>query len=262
MSAAPLAVRTAGDASRAPLCLLHGFMGSGNDWRPLMASLAGRAHLVAPDLPGHGQSTGRPGAEYRMDGAVAAVLRTLDTLGIEQCTLLGYSMGGRIALALTVAHPNRVQHLVLESASPGLADPAERLARREHDARRAARITDDLRGFLEDWYRMPLFASLERHGLVEEMVERRTANDPHELARAIQGLSPGAQPPLWDALDTLVVPTLLLAGALDEKYVALTQRMAARSDAIRRVVVPNAGHTIHAEQPGAVRRPLLHVLPN
>ena len=258
---APLAVHTAGDPDAHAVVLLHGFMGSSDDWRPLMASLAGRARLIAPDLPGHGRSLRRPSAAYTMAGAVTAVRHTLDTLDVGRCTLLGYSMGGRVALAFAVAHPERIRHLMLESASPGLEAESERAERRATDAARAARITDDLRGFLEDWYRMPLFASLTRHGLVEEMIARRAANEPRELAASVQGMSPGAQPPLWDALATLRVPTLLLTGALDTKYAALARRMAARNDAIQRAIIPDAGHTIHAERPAAFRDHVVRVLP-
>jgi len=262
MSTTPLAVRTAGDPSMPVLCLLHGFMGSGADWEPFFDAFSEQAFVIAPDLPGHGRSTGRTEDAYTMNGAVAAVIRTLDAANVSRCTLVGYSMGGRVALSLAVADPDRVDALVLESASPGLAAPDARAARRAQDARRAERIRDDLRTFLGAWYRMPLFASYAQHGLVEDMVRRRLANDPVELATAIQGMSPGAQPPLWDALPTLNVPTHVLAGALDTKYVDLTARMAQRNAAFRRTVVPEAGHTIHAERPDAFHRLVLNALPD
>jgi 2-succinyl-6-hydroxy-2,4-cyclohexadiene-1-carboxylate synthase len=144
-----------------------------------------------------------------------------------------------------------VERLVLESASPGLRTEAERAERRDVDAERAARIEDDLEAFLTDWYRLPLFGSLARHDLVDEMVRTRSTNDPQELARALRGLSPGRQTPFWDRLDEIDCPTLVLTGALDDKYTAITKEVAARIEAARRVVIPEAGHNVHAERPAA-----------
>jgi 2-succinyl-6-hydroxy-2,4-cyclohexadiene-1-carboxylate synthase len=175
----------------------------------------------------------------------------LDEVGIHRCSLVGYSMGGRVALYFALFHPERVRRLVLESASPGLPTEAERAERREVDEQRARRIEDDLETFLEDWYRKSLFASLSRHGLVEEMVRRRVANNADEVAQALRGLSPGEQPSLWNRLPELDVPTLVLTGALDDKYCAITERTAKHIPKARRVVVPGAGHNVHAERPQA-----------
>jgi 2-succinyl-6-hydroxy-2,4-cyclohexadiene-1-carboxylate synthase len=193
-----------------------------------------------------------------MEGATQALADVLDDAGIQQCTLVGYSMGGRIALYFARYQTERVRRLVLESASPGLEAADDRAARRAVDADRAAAIRDDLRGFLEDWYRMPLFASLQKHDLVETMVERRARNDPKALARVLDGLGTGTQPSLWDDLPDLDVPTLLLTGALDDKYVDLTAEMAFRNPSMHRVVVPNAGHNVHAERPQAFVSHLVH----
>ncbi len=186
-----------------------------------------------------------------MEGATQALADVLDDAGIERCTLVGYSMGGRVALYFARYHGRRVRRLVLESCTPGLRTEAERAERRAVDARRARRIQEDLSAFLENWYRMPLFASLAQHDLVDTMVERRCGNDPDELVRALDGMGTGAQPSLWEELDAIDLPTLLLAGELDEKYVQITSAMKARNPAMRRVVVPDAGHNIHAERPQA-----------
>jgi 2-succinyl-6-hydroxy-2,4-cyclohexadiene-1-carboxylate synthase len=153
-----------------------------------------------------------------------------------------------------------VRRLGLESALPGLPSGEERVQRRFLDDERADRIQEDLDAFLEDWYRQPLFASLARHGLVEEMVASRRANDPDELARALRGLSPGEQPSLWDRLPDLSVPALVLTGELDEKYEAITKRTAERIETARRVVVPDAGHNVHAERPQAFLAHLVQFL--
>jgi 2-succinyl-6-hydroxy-2,4-cyclohexadiene-1-carboxylate synthase len=243
--------RTDGVPHQRPLCFLHGFMGSTDDWGAIVGGVNEQAFCLRVDLPGHGDSLNRPSYVYSMEGATQALADVLDEAGIQRCSLVGYSMGGRVALYFALFHPERVRRLVLESTSPGLRTEAERAERRCLDDRRARRIEGDLGAFLDEWYRQPLFASLDRHGLVEQMVRTRRANDPGELARALRGLSPGAQPSLWNRLPDLDVPTLVLTGALDDKYRAITEKTAQQIPEARRVVVPGAGHNVHAERPQA-----------
>lgn len=233
------------------LCFLHGFMGASSDWRPIVQALDDEFQGLTIDLPGHGQSLDQPDEIYSVEGTTEAIVEVLDAEEISSCTLVGYSMGGRVALSLVLRHPERVERLVLESASPGLRTENERAERREVDAERAKRIEEDLESFLADWYRLPLFESLARHHLVEEMVRTRSENDPSELARALRGLSPGRQASFWERLTEIECPTLVLTGALDEKYTTITQETAARIDPARRVVIPKAGHNVHAERPAA-----------
>jgi 2-succinyl-6-hydroxy-2,4-cyclohexadiene-1-carboxylate synthase len=243
--------RTHGAPDQPSLCFLHGFMGAGSDWAPVVSALETTVFSVTVDLPGHGRSLHGPDHLYCMEGATQALADVLDDAGIDRCTLVGYSMGGRAALYFSLFHPNRVHRLVLESASPGIEGEEARARRRAVDAERARRLQEDLDAFLWDWYRKPLFASLERHGLVEEIVEKRRANDPEELARALRGLSPGRQPPLWGRLQDLAPPTLVLTGALDEKYAETTAQVYTQIPNGRRVLVPEAGHNVHAERPQA-----------
>mgnify|MGYP006280805865 CR=1 FL=1 len=252
--------RTHGVPAGRPLCFLHGFMGSGRDWTPIVSALEEEAFSLTPDLPGHGDSLHGPDHLYCMEGAAQAVADVLDDARIDRCTLVGYSMGGRVALYFSLFHPGRVHRLVLESVSPGIADEAARAERRALDAERARRIREDLDAFLHDWYRQPLFASLGRHGLVEQMVARRRANDPEELARTLRGLSPGRQPSLWSRLADLTPPTLVLTGALDEKYAETTAEATRRIPTARRILVPRAGHNVHAERPQAFVAHLAHFL--
>jgi 2-succinyl-6-hydroxy-2,4-cyclohexadiene-1-carboxylate synthase len=242
------------------VCFLYGFMGSTDDWRPVVEAMGTHAYCLSVDLPGHGQSLDRPSYVYTMEGATQALADVLDEVGIHRCSLVGYSMGGRAALYFALFHPERVRRLVLESTSPGLWNEADRAERRCLDDQRARAIEQDLEGFLTSWYRQPLFASLARHDLVEDMVRTRRANDPAELARALRGLSPGAQPSLWGRLPDLDVPTLVLTGALDDKYTTITERTAQQIERARRVVVPRAGHNVHAERPQAFLAHLGHFL--
>ena len=176
----------AGDPRLPAILFLHGFMGSGADWASEISVLDEHFYCVAPDLPGHGSSLALPPDAYTIEGTTRALLDLLDELGITRAVLVGYSMGGRIALYLALRHPERCSGLFLQSASPGIEEPAERLARRKADEERARRLeSGDLASFLEAWYRQPLFASLaRREGLLRETIEARMRNDRGERARS------------------------------------------------------------------------------
>lgn len=246
-----LSYTVSGDPHRPAVLLLHGFMGSGADWAHEISALDERSCCVAPDLPGHGSSHGLTPRAYTIEGTARMLDELLDELGISRAALVGYSMGGRLALYLALRYPERCSALFLESASPGIEDAAERELRRGADEERARRLeSDDFGVFLAGWYRQPLFASLARHeGLVRETIETRLRNDPGELARSLRGMGTGSQPSLWGELAALQVPALALAGELDEKFVGISVRMASLSPRIRAAVVPGAGHNVRLESP-------------
>ncbi len=235
------------------MLFLHGFMGRAEDWRGISTGLDRRFFRIAVDLPGHGASLGMPADRYTMEGAARSVLEALDGAGVDRTTVVGYSMGGRLALYLTLHHPDRCAGLFLESASPGLEDAGERAARRRADEEKAARLEGgDFRGFLRDWYRQPLFAPLARdEDLLSRTIEDKGRNDPAELAKSLRGMGTGSQPSLWGDLFNLRVPALAVAGRLDEKFVGISRRMASLNARMRLAVVPGVGHNVHDEAPGA-----------
>src|SRR5918997_4744464 len=243
----------AGDAGYPAVVFLHGFLGSSVDWRRAITVFEGRHRCIAVDLPGHGASLGMPPDRYTMEGAAQSVLDILDATGTHRATMVGYSMGGRLALYLALRHPDRCAGLFLESASPGLEDAGERAARRRADEQKAQRLEGgDLRGFLEDWYRQPLFAPLARdRDLLRRTIEDKMRNSPTGLASSLRGMGTGSQPSLWAELPGLRVPALSVAGGLDEKFVGISRRMASLAPTMRPAVVPGAGHNVHAEVPEA-----------
>lgn len=236
-----------------PFVLLHGFTGSQENWRALRAAWSRRFQVIAVDLLGHGRSDAPADpARYAMDRCVADLAAALDQLGAAAVNVLGYSLGGRVALHFAAAHPERVRALVLESASPGLATPEERAARIAADETLAGRLErEGLEAFVDYWERLPLFASQARLPAEARAALRaqRLQNNPLGLANSLRGLGTGAQPSLWERLPALRAPTLLIAGALDEKFTAIARAMAARLPAARLEIVPDAGHTVHLEQP-------------
>lgn len=218
-----------------------------------MAALEERFFGVAVDLPGHGVSVGLPPESYTFEGAARAVIAVLDELEIGRTTVVGYSMGGRLALYLALRHSERCSGLFLESASPGLRSEAERSKRRAADEERASRLeAGNFKEFVREWYRQPLFASLARdEERLERMIAVRLKNDPMELARSLRGMGSGSQPSLWEELAGLRVPALAVAGGLDEKFVGITRRMADHGPRMRVAAVSGAGHTVRAEVPEA-----------
>lgn len=239
--------------------LLHGFTGSSASWgEAVVDALASAGHApILVDAPGHGARAGEtdPGA-FTLERALTLVDRAAergDGAGAP-FPLVGYSMGGRLALAYAIRRPERVSALVLESASPGLASSRERAGRRESDEALARRLEEEgVEAFVDFWERLPLFES--RGALPAAVLQRQRAlrltNDAGSLAASLRGLGTGALPGFWDDLATLDVPVLLLVGALDRKFVGVAERMEARLPRARRVTVPGAGHTVHLERPAA-----------
>ncbi|MFV9505055.1 MAG: 2-succinyl-6-hydroxy-2,4-cyclohexadiene-1-carboxylate synthase [Oscillochloridaceae bacterium umkhey_bin13] len=239
-----------------PLLLLHGFTGSRAEWAVLSPMLAAHHELIMVDLIGHGESPAPADpAAYPLEGGIADLLNLLDRLGLAQVDLLGYSMGGRVALQLACTAPERIKRLILLSASPGLADPAERAARIASDEALADKIeARGLHWFVDHWASIPLFASQQTNLSANERAalrQRRLQGNPSGYANSLRGMGTGRMANLWPALPTLNLPTLLITGALDAKFVALGQQMAAALPQARHVSLPAVGHAVHLEQPQA-----------
>jgi len=230
---------------RPTLVLLHGFTQTRQSWRLTVAALGGRHRALAPDLPGHGQAASRPASFAACDAYVRA-------LGGERFALCGYSMGGRIALHAALTLGERVERLVLIGTSPGLADPAERAARRAADEALAGRIgAIGVEAFAREWAAQPLFAGQPERVAAAAHADRLRNSAPG-LAAALRGLGTGTMEPLWDRLGELAIPVTLVAGERDEKFRAIADRMAAAIQSARVVIVPGAGHAAHLERPEAV----------
>lgn len=247
-----------------PLVLLHGFTGSGQSWEQHRPYFERSYSVITLDLPGHG-STESPAdpARYAIDATARDLIALFDWLLLRRVHLLGYSMGGRVALYLAAHYPNRLKSLILVGASPGIADPAERAARAAHDRQLAGRIEQSgIEAFIDYWENLPLFASQRDLPAAERirLREARLRNNPLGLGNSLRGLSTGVQPSLWHMLDTLEMPTLLMAGALDTKFVGINQQMAQKMPCARLAIIPGAGHMPQLEQPLHFQRAALDFL--
>lgn len=232
----------------ARLLLLHGFTQTTESWRAPAMELRTRGHdLVAMDLPGHGSGVGET---HLVTGDLWSGAATVAATG-GRGTWVGYSMGARLALHVALAHPEVVDRLVLIGGTAGIDDDDERAARRVHDERLADRLEAmGVEAFLEEWLAQPLFS-----GHPTDPVERATRrrNSAEGLASSLRHWGTGTMdPPLWDRLGELSMPTLVLAGARDPKFASLGRRM---SDDIGPsatfAVIPDAGHAVQLERPGS-----------
>jgi 2-succinyl-6-hydroxy-2,4-cyclohexadiene-1-carboxylate synthase len=240
-------------ADRDPLVLLHGFSGSGRSWDQAVALLAYPGRVLAPDLPGHGDSCFDRGAKpCTVEDFAGALDDALTTLGTARAVLAGYSMGGRVALYYAITRQPRLSRLVLESASPGLASTDERESRVRADEELASYVlAEGITRFVDRWERTPVLAGLTRLPAVERarLRELRLANTPEGLAASLRGMGTGAQPYLGARLEDITIPTLVVAGADDAKFSAIAKMLATGIPKSTLAILPNVGHTPHLEAP-------------
>ena len=239
-----------GDPSLPGIVFLHGFLGNGNDWLPIARMLGKEYRSILVDLPGHGKS-----GIHKTADAERFFMQTVDALACMVrkdagglCDLVGYSMGGRIALALVLRYPELFTRAVIVSSSPGLRTEEERRKRRQHDADLAAGLERDPNGFLERWYRLPLFETLTMHPAFPEILEARRNNDPCGLAASLRLLGTGSQPSLWDELAGNRLPILFCAGEKDAKFVEIGRQMVNLCPGSTLEIFPGCGHTLHVEE--------------
>ncbi len=226
------------------LVLAHGFTQTARSWAVLdrlVRDELPNVETIAVDLPGHGDAA-------QIDADLWGSADRLVSIG-GPATYVGYSMGGRVALHAALAHAATVRRLILIGATPGIEDDDERATRRASDDALASHIEDVGVGtFLDEWLANPLFAGLDATTAGRDDRLRNTAAG---LASSLRRTGTGTQQPLWERLDAVRAPVLLLVGAHDAKFTAIAERMAAAlPDATLRVIA-GAGHSVHLERPAA-----------
>ncbi len=220
-----------------PITCVHGFTQTSHSWQPFIDLLGNDWQITSLDAPGHGRS---------VDGT-----RTLEQCGddIAQTsfggTLIGYSMGARMALHAVLQHPRSYDSLVLISGTPGIEDDKERQTRLNNDNVLADHIeTIGVDAFIDEWLSQPLFAGLSHQAAQREHRIRNTAQG---LADSLRYAGTGTQRPLWDVLHLIDIPVLVVAGEHDAKFVDIGQRMTNALPNATFIVIPQVGHTVHLE---------------
>ena len=234
-----------------PIVALHGFTGSAESWRPFGPALGERARVYAVTLPGHGpRSPVAEGFDANVDAIAAAITRA----GLEQCHLLGYSLGARTALGIAARHPELARRLTLIGVHAGLATDAERQARRAADAAWIEMLRrDGIDAFVDAWQRQPIFASQtegETRADLDRLRHQRTiraGHDPFLLARSLEHMGLGAMPYYRAHLRAITMPVRLVAGELDARFRDLARALHGELPHAELVIAPGCGHNVLLE---------------
>jgi 2-succinyl-6-hydroxy-2,4-cyclohexadiene-1-carboxylate synthase len=239
-----------GNYSCPRLLFLHGFLGNKEDFAPIFERISSEFCCLSVDLPGHGKTQiFELASGYGMAVIAEGLIRLIRELDFSPCYLVGYSMGGRLALYLACRFPQYFSGVLLESASPGLATVLDRTERQKQDEALAISLeTGVWPDFVRWWYGRPLFATLRSHPHFETLIRTRYDNRPAELARSLRAMGTGMQPSLWDVLPQLRLPLTLVVGASDSKFLAINRAMAACCPSVQLVTAPT-GHVVHFEAP-------------
>ncbi len=250
-----------GDRSLPPLVLLHGWMGSSEDYTEVIELLKLQFYCIAIDLPGHGQ-TEVIGDDlgYNFVNTATGIIHLLDSLKIDRTSISGYSFGGRLALYLVLEFPDRFvgvasgyeHRVILESTSAGLPTVAQRDARIISDDRIISQLaTTNFTDFVTNWYRQPIFTGIAAHPNFPTLIQRRLKNQPDRLAKSLKYAGLGRQPYLLNRLKTHDRSILLIVGERDRKFSSIAQTLDRNCDCISLKIIPDCSHNIHFQLPQA-----------
>jgi 2-succinyl-6-hydroxy-2,4-cyclohexadiene-1-carboxylate synthase len=225
---------------------IPGFMQRGDAWRPVMELLPERYPSAMLDH-----------REHSFEGRlreIAAASPPAPAPGASRPVLVGYSLGGRLALRAAMREPGRYGGLVTVSTTAGIDEALARSARAEADERLAAWIeASPIEDVVAVWERQPLFAD-QSDALVEKQRPGRLSHDPAGLALLLRTAGQGVLEPVWHELLGLDLPVLAIAGARDDGYVRAARRIAVTAPLGRAAVVAEAGHAPQLQQPDEVAR--------
>jgi len=231
--------------------VLHGFTLGGASWYELAKLMPDDVVFLSPDMRGHGPE---PVTPCTMDDCAADLVDLWDHIGVERSHVVGYSMGGRLALHVAVRLPERTRSLLTIGAHAGLEGEV-RMARRAADGALADRIeSEGVEAFVRYWEALPMFEGVARRQprLAAELHRLRLTNTSAGLAASLRGMGAAAMEPLWDELDTIDIPCTFVAGAEDTAFVDHARRLAAQVTTSRTEVVAESGHSVPFEQPATM----------
>ena len=255
-------IQSAGPKSDYQLVWFHGFMGSSKDWLGEISSPFSDYTNIYIDLPGHGQSRLMGTETYQ--ALLTGLKDQLLQLNAKKTILIGYSMGGRVALHFQHLFPEWVHAFVGLSTAPGLRSQEEREQRQAADEGLIHKLREQgFEKFLQLWYGLPLFHTIKNHPeLLRSLTQSRANNDPEQLGLALKALGNGALPSLWPNLEQVNIPTLLGCGGEDSKYGKITDEMQLQLPLAETFTISGASHAFHLEKPLETAAAIRHFLSN
>ena len=243
-----------GSLAQDSIVFLHGFTGSSRDFLDLPHTITNNYRCLIPDLPGHGKTQViEDEFSFSTSGQVTLLQQWLSSF--QNFHLCGYSMGGRLALQFAVKNSPQLRSLTLISTTAGIKEAA-RLSRAGTDAQLAQKILDsDPVNFLSDWLAQPLFQRIADRGqdFVLQEISRRLPLQPSGLACSLKYFGSGVMPPVWHQLNDIKVPTLVIAGSQDQKYLELASELVALISEATLKILPT-GHAPIIESPNLLWR--------
>lgn len=249
-----------GQQQERTIVFLHGFLGSKQDWSEVAEKLSEEFRCVLVDLPGHGENSLQPlETEKSFNDLVRELAEFVRVVAGEGALVVAYSLGGRLAIAAGIHYSRLFSKLALVSTTPGVASEKERKARREHDALLARKMEEEgMKSFLEFWYSLSVFSSLERKPeLRGALISSRARLKPAHAAQTLRAFGPGEQESYWQRLKNLDASVLLLTGAEDLKFVELAKRMKNEiGERAEMQEIEDASHLVFKEQPEALSQSL------
>lgn len=233
---------------------LHGFLGSGDCFIPLLKKMGDAINPILIDLPGHGVSRfpNNPG-RYHLHHQLSDLRTLIPKLTTADYTMYGYSMGGRLALRHALEKPQNLKSLIIESTSPGIPGISGARMRLLEDQHRAQEVLDDYVSFLLRWNRMPMFNGGNPDPIeFEAYLEIQKNQDPQGIANSLLGFSAALMPMVRDQLKQLTIPVAIITGAYDVNYVSSSKVMADKIADVKTFTIENAAHRVHLDAPQQV----------
>ncbi|RAP37206.1 2-succinyl-6-hydroxy-2,4-cyclohexadiene-1-carboxylate synthase [Candidatus Marinamargulisbacteria bacterium SCGC AAA071-K20] len=227
------------------IVLVHGFMGSSDDWDSIIKLFEPISSCYTVDLPFHGKEQECQVSDFK---ELTIFLQSKLKNVPKPFTLIGYSLGGRVATHYALANPNDIQSLILESTNLGLSTLSKKNSRLKNDEVLAKELVYDYRFFLDHWYKKPLWGNIITNSNYSQLIDKKLEQSPQTLAKALITFSLGKQDYLLPPLIKSKIPTLLITGNEDKKYCTLASSYITKGRNLSHTII-NGGHNTHFSYP-------------
>lgn len=249
------------NAEQTVFVFLHGFLGSKQDFSKIYTDFD--QPFLAIDLLGFAENRYQQieQARFSQIAQINDLEKIFQKLKLSKINLVGYSMGGRIAIAYALKHSQRISHLFLESTTAGIQSDKQRSLRIKHDHQLADQvIAKGMEQFVFDWENLPLFQTQKGTSDADFsfMHQQRIEQAPENVAKSLREMGTGQQPNWWPEIAELSnVPTTIIIGSEDSKFIRIGKELHDTIPYSTLVMVANAGHNVHFENPNEYRKILL-----